>query len=93
MVEMAVSAENMQKLSMLSNEDMSIVMGIVDQMVSRPIDVFNRLREEGIKNPMTEDEADDFVDSVRKERYATRSWVYEGKNLEHRTTYSQHNIL
>lgn len=69
---MSVSNETISKMNSLSNEDMSIVANIIDQMASKPIDIFHDLREEGLKNPMTEDEIDDFVESVRKERRANR---------------------
>ncbi len=34
--------------------------------------IFMELREDGIKNPMTEEDIDDFIATVRRERRAAR---------------------
>lgn len=68
-----------EKISALDEQNATIVVNLVDYLSaaqSRKSDAmknpFQKAREEGIKNPMTEDEVDTFVASVRKERNADR---------------------
>lgn len=67
------------KISALDERNATIVVNLVDYLSaaqSKKADTaknpFQKAREEGIKNPMTEDEVDAFVASVRKERNAGR---------------------
>ena len=70
---MTMTAEMISKIEALPESDMSIVFGLVDQLSRKPVDYFEALRRDGQKNPMTEDEVDDFVASVRRERSAARN--------------------
>ena len=67
---MTVPQETMQKLINLPSEKMAVVIQLVDQLAASPLDIFDDLRNEGIKNPMSDEEVDDFVDSVKQERHA-----------------------
>ncbi len=70
---MAIPQETMQKMEALPSEKMAIIVQIVDQMSASPLDRLRDLRKEGQKNPLTDDEIDNFVDSVRNELYASGS--------------------
>ena len=67
---MTVPQETMQKMINLPSEKMAVVIQLVDQLAASPLDIFDDLRNEGIKNPMSDEEVDDFVDSVKQERHA-----------------------
>ena len=67
---MTVPQETMEKMVNLPSEKMAVVIQLVDQLAASPLDIFDDLRNEGLKNPMTDEEVDNFVDSVKQERYA-----------------------
>ena len=67
---MVVPQETIQKMSHLSADDMSIITQLIDQMTMSPKDVFRNLRKQGVEKNLSEEEIDDFVDSVKVERYA-----------------------
>ena len=58
-------------MKMLSDDKLSIVVDLVNQLsLEDPKDIFTALCENGAQNPMTEEEIDDFVSDVRRERNA-----------------------
>ncbi len=66
---MPIPAETISKMQALPSDRMNIVINLVDQLSAMtPIDVFDSLCVSGSKDPMTEEEVDDFVAEVRKER-------------------------
>lgn len=68
---MSVPEETLVKMQSLPSDKMSLVINLVDQLAAmNPIDIFEALREDGKKNPMNEDDVDNFVSDVRKERNA-----------------------
>ena len=69
---MTVPQDTMQKMINLPSDKMEVVIQLVNQLSASPLDIFNDLRNDGLKNPMTDAEVDDFVDSVKQERYAAR---------------------
>ena len=66
---MSVAAETIKKLDHLPDEQMQVVVNLVDYFLKTPAEIFDELCEEGLKNPMTDDEIDTFVSEIRKERY------------------------
>ena len=68
---MTVSTEITDKLEELSETDMSVVANLVEQLSQKPTDIFEDLRNDGVKNPMSEEDVESFVESVRRERYAS----------------------
>lgn len=66
-----VSQEAITKLQQLPEDKCSIVVNLIDQLSVKPIDIFEALCQNGCKNPMTEDEVEDFVSKVREERDAS----------------------
>ena len=73
MISMTLPMESMAKLNTLSTENMNIVIQVIDQLSEKPADTFRRLRTQGLQNPMSEEEIEEFVASVRNERYAHSS--------------------
>ena len=70
-VVMTVPSETVNKMQSLTTEKMAFIINLVDQFsMSEPADIFDALCEDGAKNPMSEEEVDEFVSSVRKERNA-----------------------
>ena len=67
--QMSVAAETIKKLDHLPDEQMQVVVNLVDYFLKTPAEIFDELCEEGLKNPMTDDEIDTFVSEIRKERY------------------------
>ncbi|MBE5911680.1 hypothetical protein [Pseudobutyrivibrio sp.] len=62
--------ETLDKLDSLSQEKMNAVINFIDQLTASTdaLDVFDALCEDGSKNPLSEQEINDFVSEVRKER-------------------------
>ena len=70
---MAIPQETMQKMETLSSEKMNILVQFVDQISMSPLDIFDDLRKEGVKKNLSDEEIDDFVESVKRDRYAIGS--------------------
>ncbi len=68
---MAIPTETINKINTLPSEKLSIVIQVVDQLAQDPVEKFREIRKRSANNPMSDDEVDAFVDSVRKERNAT----------------------
>ena len=66
---MTLPAESLTKLDALPKEKLSVVIQVIEQLSESPVNKFRRLRANGLQNPMTDDEIDDFVASVRKKRH------------------------
>ena len=65
---MAIPAETIDKMQALPSDKANFVISLVDQLsMAKPIDIFEALRQEGTQNPMTENEVDEFITSVRKD--------------------------
>lgn len=67
---MVVSQDIINKMNNLSNNDFDTVVQLINNLSKSPLDIFDELRTEGLKNPLSDEEIDDFVSSVKKERYA-----------------------
>lgn len=71
--------ETIEKMNALDEEKAVIVVNLVDYLSrmqnenKSETNPFRKAWEEGRKNPMTEEEADAFVKSIRKERHAGRN--------------------
>lgn len=66
---MDIPQSTIQKMKMLSDDKLSIVVDLVNQLsLEDPKDIFTALCENGAQNPMTEEEIDDFVSDVRKSK-------------------------
>ncbi len=68
---MVVPQETVNKMANLPSEKLSIIVQLVDQMSMNPLDALRSLREDGLKNPMDDEEIDNFVNSVREELYVS----------------------
>lgn len=68
---MAISEAVLDKLNNLHDEQIKFVISLVDQMSRTPEEVFDSLCEQGLENPMTENEIDNIIKEVRDERRAT----------------------
>lgn len=64
---MQISANVIQKMNSLSEENQKIIVSLVDQLSMTPLDVLSRLREQGLKNPMEMDEIDTFIAETREQ--------------------------
>ena len=67
---MTVPAEMINKMEAMPEAELAIVFGLVDQLSRKPTTIFEDLRNDGMRNPMIEDEVDDIVSSVRRDRRA-----------------------
>ncbi|SCY72629.1 hypothetical protein SAMN02910292_02668 [Lachnospiraceae bacterium XBB2008] len=68
---MPIPQETIKKMQALSSDQMSIVINLVDQLsAATPLDIFEALRADGQKYPMSEEEVNAFVANVRAERNA-----------------------
>ena len=68
---MTLPAETMTKIQSLSQDRMNIVINLVDQLAAAsPLDIFDALCEDGARNPMSEDEVEEFISDVRADRHA-----------------------
>ena len=65
---MRISANTIEKMNNLSEENQKIVISLVDQLSSTPLNVLAKLREEGLKNPMEMDEINSFIEDVRNQK-------------------------
>ena len=71
---MVVSSNTITKMQNLPSEKYEILLDIIDQLSCSPIDIFDSMRSEAqAKGIITEENADDFVSGIRKERNAARS--------------------
>ena len=69
---MPIPQETITKMQALSSDQMSIVINLVDQLSAMtPLDIFEALRADGQRKPMTDEEIDVFLSDVRAERSAT----------------------
>ena len=74
---MTATAETINKLNTLNENNFTIIVNLVDYLSASQdrfedgINLFEAARKEGKKNPMTEDEAEAFVYSVRRETNAS----------------------
>lgn len=67
---MTIPQETMRKMESLPSEKMNILIQFVDQISMSPSDMFEDLRNEGLKKNLSDEEIDEFVESVKSERYA-----------------------
>ena len=67
---MSVSAETIKKMDHLRADQMQVVANLIDYFLKTPEEVFDAICEEGLSNPMSGEEIDEFVSGVREERYA-----------------------
>ena len=65
---MQISANTIEKMNNLSEENKKIVISLVDQLSSTPLNVLAKLREQGLKNPMEMDEINSFIEDVRNQK-------------------------
>ena len=65
---MEISANTIEKMNNLSEENQKIVISLVDQLSSTPLNVLAKLREQGLKNPMEMDEINSFIEDVRNQK-------------------------
>lgn len=65
---MSVDAETTKKSDYLPDEQMRAIDLVVDPLKT-PSELFDELCEEGLKNPMTDDEIDAFVSDIRRKRH------------------------
>ena len=65
---MQISANTIEKMNNLSEENQKIVISLVDQLSSTPLNVLAKLREQGLKNPMEMDEINSFIEDVRNQK-------------------------
>ena len=68
---MTIPAETLDKISALPSEKMSIIIQVVDQLAQDPVEKFREIRKRSASNPMSDEEVDAFVDSVRKKKDVT----------------------
>ena len=68
---MTIPAETLDKISALPSEKMSIIIQVVDQLAQDPVEKFSEIRKRSASNPMSDEEVDAFVDSVRKKKDVT----------------------
>ena len=67
---MSIPQETLEKMNKLQDDQMNFVITLVDQLSRSPMDIFDSLCEQGQKNPMSDDDIDQFVSQVRSERRA-----------------------
>lgn len=53
---MQISANTIEKMNNLSEENQKIIVSLVEQLSMTPLDALTKLREQGLKNPMEMDE-------------------------------------
>ncbi len=71
---MSIPAKTLNKMQELPLDKMSIVIDIVDQLTLKdPLDIFYALCDDGSKNPMSQEEIDDFVLDARRQANASCS--------------------
>lgn len=70
---MTVTPNTISKLQSLSPEKYEIVLDIIEQLSMNPLEMFDSMREDAQRGSVTEENADEFVLNIRKERNASRS--------------------
>ena len=70
---MALPVETLNKINMMSNEKIAIIVQVVDQLSSDSVEKFREIRKRSANRSLTDEEVDAFVDSVREERNAACS--------------------
>ena len=70
---MTVTPNTISKLQSLSPEKYEIVLDIIEQLSMNPLEMFDSMREDAQRGSITEENADEFVLNIRKERNASRS--------------------
>lgn len=65
---MQISANTIEKMNSLSEENQKIIVSLVEQLSMTPLDVLSKLREQGLKNPMEMDEINSFIAETRREK-------------------------
>lgn len=65
---MQISANTIQKMNNLSEENQKIIVSLVDQLSMTPLDALSKLREQGLKNPMEMDEINAFISETRRQK-------------------------
>lgn len=63
---MKISANTIQKMNGLSEENRGIIISLVEQLAMTPLDVLSKLREQGLKEPMEMDEMNAFISETRE---------------------------
>lgn len=65
---MQISANTIQKINNLSEENQRIIVSLVDQLSMTPLDVLSKLREQGLESPMEMDEINSFISETRRQK-------------------------
>ena len=74
---MTATAETINKINSLNDNNFTIIVNLVDYLSATQdhfeegLELFEAARKEGKKNPMTEEEAEAFVEAVRREKHAS----------------------
>ena len=65
---MQISANTIEKMNNLSEENKRIIVSLIDQLSSTPLSVLAKLREQGLTSPMEMDEINSLIEDVRKQK-------------------------
>lgn len=65
---MQISANTIEKINNLSEDKQRIIISLVDQLSITSLDVLEKLRKQGLKNPMEMDEINSFIEETRRHR-------------------------
>ena len=65
---MEISANTIEKMNNLSEENKRIIVSLIDQLSSTPLSVLAKLREQGLTSPMEMDEINSLIEDVRKQK-------------------------
>ena len=65
---MKISANTIQKMNSLSEENQGIIISLVEQLAMTPLDVLSKLREQGLKEPMEMDEINALISEAREKK-------------------------
>lgn len=65
---MQISANTIQKINNLSEENQRIIVSLVEQLSMTPLDVLSKLREQGLESPMEMDEINSFISETRRQK-------------------------
>lgn len=68
---MEVSQNVIAKMKNLPSDKYNLVVEFIDQLSQNPMDIFDSMREDAKQSLISEDDADDFVYGIRKERNAS----------------------
>lgn len=65
---MQISANTIQKINNLSEENQQIIVSLVEQLSMTPLDVLSKLREQGLESPMEMDEINSLISETRRQK-------------------------